>query len=320
MKLHISVDTEADNLWQKPSETSLENLRAIPRFQQLCEDFSIRPTYLVTYPVADLQMGRDMLEDIAKSGRAEIGAHLHPWTCPPIEQITENDIYYHPCPHHLSLDLFRRKMTNLTTRITESFGKAPVSYRGGRWGIIGSHLAILEELGYKVDTTVTPQISWKLIARASKGNDGINFSNAPLNPYYPSSDDICIPGESKILEIPLTVLNVKRPHLKRIQQFLVKSRLVILARRLGFGPQMLRPLPQIGKRALKVFLETAIEMGLPQIHMMTHSSELMYPFSPYNRTASDTEKMYSKLRYFFSICEEAGLEGGTLGEYKHTVE
>lgn len=320
MKLHLSVDTEVDNLWDKSDGTGLENLSAIPRFQELCDDFSFSPTYLVTYPVADLPRGRDILGDIVKSGRAEIGAHLHPWTCPPIEQITKNDHYHHPCPHHLPLDLFRRKMINLTAKIKESFGKDPITYRGGRWGIIGSHLPILEELGYKVDTTVTPQISWKIIARASKEKYGINFADAPLNPYYPSTDNISMPGESKILEIPITVLPVKRPHFSRIFHSMANSRLVIVARRLGFGPQMLRPLPQIGRRAFKVFLETAIDMGMPQIHMMTHSSELQFPFSPYNRTFSDNEKLYSKLHYFFSICEEAGLEGGTLGDYQHSVE
>ncbi|MFW9843768.1 MAG: hypothetical protein ACFFEV_04265 [Candidatus Thorarchaeota archaeon] len=320
MKLHLSIDTEADNLWNKTDEIHLNNLNAIPRFQQLCDDFSFPPTYLVTYPVANLPKGKDMLGDIVKSNRAEIGAHLHPWSCPPFESITSNDSFHHPCPHHLPIDLFRRKMETLTAKIKESFGKYPVTYRGGRWGIIGSHLSILEELGYKVDTTVTPQISWKIIARASKGKNGINFSDAPLNPYYPSSENICVPGESKILEIPLTVLSTRRPHLRKLFRTLVNSRLVIAARRFGFGPQMLRPLPQVNKRILKVFLETAIDMELPQIHMMTHSSELMYPFSPYNRTAMDTEKLYSKLHYFFSICEEAGLKGGTLGEYNHSSE
>jgi hypothetical protein len=50
----VSIDTEGDNLWKwclgKPITT--ENAKYLPRFQELCEKYGFKPTYLTNYEMA----------------------------------------------------------------------------------------------------------------------------------------------------------------------------------------------------------------------------------------------------------------------------
>ena len=84
--LIVTVDTEEEGLWtgEYPANgNTVENTRGIPRFQALCDQFGIRPTYLVDTPVVEDDRSVELLSEIQQSGRCEIGAHLHPWCTPP---------------------------------------------------------------------------------------------------------------------------------------------------------------------------------------------------------------------------------------------
>ena len=50
--LILTVDTEGDNIWACPESVTTENARYMPRFQNLCEDYGYKPTYLVNYEMA----------------------------------------------------------------------------------------------------------------------------------------------------------------------------------------------------------------------------------------------------------------------------
>ena len=52
MRLIITIDTEGDNQWDPSLPHSVENVRFIPRFQDLCERYRFPPTYLCTHDVA----------------------------------------------------------------------------------------------------------------------------------------------------------------------------------------------------------------------------------------------------------------------------
>ena len=83
--LCISIDVESDMPnWVVEPETTLENVRGIPRLQELFDEYGVRPTYLVTYPVADDPECVEIFRRIHEAGRCEIGMHCHPWTTPPV--------------------------------------------------------------------------------------------------------------------------------------------------------------------------------------------------------------------------------------------
>jgi peptidoglycan/xylan/chitin deacetylase (PgdA/CDA1 family) len=135
-----------------------------------------------------------VLRDLARSGRCEIGTHLHPWSSPPFRP---EDLAAHTYPHNLPVDLLDRQLRELTAAIEENLGVRPTTYRAGRNGFDGRTLPILERLGYTVDTSVDP-----LFNERRKG--GMIFDGAPTFPYHPDYEDVRRPGASKILEIPIT--------------------------------------------------------------------------------------------------------------------
>jgi hypothetical protein len=48
----VTIDTEGDDIWNGPREITTCNARYLPRFQELCERFGLKPTYLVNYEMA----------------------------------------------------------------------------------------------------------------------------------------------------------------------------------------------------------------------------------------------------------------------------
>jgi Polysaccharide deacetylase len=150
----VGVDTEADDQWtlEGRKRLSVENARALPRLQTVCDAFGVRPSYLVTHEMATREPARSILRDLAATGRCEIGAHLHPWSSPPYREEDLAGRY----PSQLDEASLETQLRELTSAIEASLGVRPRSYRAGRHGFDTRSLRILEELGYLVDTSVDP--------------------------------------------------------------------------------------------------------------------------------------------------------------------
>src|SRR5437667_52579 len=83
--LIVSVDTEEDN-WQPCREgVTIENIRELPRLDVLFQQLGVRATYFATYQVAIREWAAATLRQL-RTGGAEIGAHLHPWNTPPLDE------------------------------------------------------------------------------------------------------------------------------------------------------------------------------------------------------------------------------------------
>ena len=160
MKLIITVDTEADNQWAYDGRISLENLQCLPRFQDLCESYHFRPTYLMACEVLQDDRALSRLRQWQQEGRAEIGAHLEPWTTPPFMEAEEKDRAMQAFPSELPEPWFARKLETLTAGIERALGDAPRSFRAARWGLCGPMVRSLAACGYLVDCSVTPKTSW----------------------------------------------------------------------------------------------------------------------------------------------------------------
>ena len=133
--LVVTIDTEEEGLWSGnyTSEATVKNIAAIPRFQSLCDQFSIRPTYLITSPVAESPDAVKTLRSIHDAGRCEIGSHVHPWNSHPItsENTGARDSYLCNLPPGMQY----AKLEQLTETIERNFGRRPVSFRAGRYGM-----------------------------------------------------------------------------------------------------------------------------------------------------------------------------------------
>src|SRR5262249_37580291 len=227
----------------------------------LCNIYGFKPTYLCTYEIVYSKKFDTILNSYQEQGVAEIGAHLHPWTTPPFEDIPQNACS-HPYPSELSLKVFQEKMESLTDSIYSKSGLKPKSYRAGRYGFCALHIPILLKLGYKVDCSVTPQISWEHILGRKEG--GPDFRNAPVEPYFLDLKDASLSGKSKLLEAPVTILfsdRMARSSRKFREVFLKYENTLmykIMRKIFRLYPRWFRPWPHMTARDLINVYRTAL--------------------------------------------------------------
>jgi hypothetical protein len=173
----VVIHTEEEFDWSKPHDrgaTKVEHVRHIWRAQAVFDEFGIVPNYVVDYPIASQRLAVDTLKSIADSGRALIGAHLHPWVSPPFEEEVNA---FNSYPGNLPRPLEADKLRKLTEKVTESFGTRPRTYLAGRYGF-GPHTAeLLEELGYEVDISPAVPIDFS-------GDGGPDYSSFTSHPGH----------------------------------------------------------------------------------------------------------------------------------------
>jgi peptidoglycan/xylan/chitin deacetylase (PgdA/CDA1 family) len=303
----LGVDTEADNQWEAASRDHLtvRNIEALPRLQKLCDEYGVRPTYLLTYEVAIDEGAKAILRDLAATGRCEIGTHHHPWTTPPL---VDGHLY----PLNLEPSHFAAQLRTLTDKVAEVSGRRPVSYRAGRNGFAGWQVELLENEGYIVDSSVDPFFNER-----KKG--GPSFAGAPRTPYFVGDENPCRPGSSPLLELPITsALNRRWPQWLQTAyagftpayQFRRVLRLMKIVR-----PIWLRPSYSKTEDML-LLAKRIVSTREPLANIIFHSSELIPGGSPYNATEADVDRFYDALRELLSFLSDKGVEGRTFREFR----
>ena len=287
----VGVDTEADDQWSLAGRKrlSVENARALPRLQALCDSYGVRPSYLVTHEMATRDSSKAILRRLVGEGRCEIGAHLHPWSSPPYREEDLIGRY----PSQLDTSFLETQLGELTRAIELSFGVRPVSYRAGRHGFDSRSLRILETLGYRVDTSVDPLFN-------EKRKGGPSFAGAPVAPYWPGHDDVRRSGTSTVLEIPVSAATA--PFLPKTLERCFTALPAIpwrgYFRRLGVRAVWLRPSYSNVEDA-QALANALVARGVPTLNMLFHSSELVPGGSPYNQTPADVDRFFERLERVF---------------------
>jgi len=298
--LVVTIDTEEEGLWsgKYTSQATVENIASVSRFQTVCDQFSIQPTYLVTSPVAESPTAVKVLRSIQEEGRCEIGAHIHPWNSPPI--VAGNTYPHDSFLCNLPIDIQHAKLKQLTDRIEKNFGRRPLSFRAGRYGMSASGIKVLRDLGYRVDSSVLPRADY----RAEKGPD---FREATCWPYFPSNDDILIRGsDDSLLEIPVTAGfthhrfelagSLRRQAMRTPWRQL---RAVGILDRTGIATKVKLSPEQATLKQMKQLARAVTRRGVPLLVLMFHSSSLLPGCSPYVRTKDDLEWFLKRLEAFF---------------------
>ena len=314
--LVVTVDTEEEGLWsgEYASQATTKNIDSVPRFQSLCDQFAIRPTYLLTSPVVESPDAARTLRSIQDDGRCEIGAHLHPWNSSPI--VPDSSYPYDSYFCNLPLDIQRAKLEQLTDRIECNFGRRPISFRAGRYGINLSGIEILRAFGYRVDSSVLPRADYR-------NEGGPDFRSATCCPYYPSKEDFLVGGgENSLLEIPVTAGFTHRYFelANRLRQQAMCSplrhfRAVGVLDRTGIATQVKLSPEQASLKQMKQLAQAVVKRGVPVLVLMFHSSSLLPGCSPYVKTQEGLDRFLNRLEEFFVFaCEELLLDPITLGE------
>jgi len=324
MKFILTIDTEGDNQWDYGRDLTVENIKFVPRFQDLCDKFQIKPTYLVTSEVCDDPFARELFADYLSKNKAEIGAHLHSWTTPPFldkEGYRFNDIN-HGYATEFPDNILNEKIINLTSQIEKTFGKRPLSFRSGRYGFNENLAKILSDNSYLVDSSVTPYISWSPHKGIPGGSGGPNFIDKSPFPYSYDFPD------SSLLEIPITILPTRFPLNRNnaIANYFFKNvdnNIALRAfRKLFFNkqPLWLRPNIWMNIRLFEEVVNESIRIELPYIVMIFHSSELMPGCSIYRSDKESIEELYKVLESFFKLLHIKNIDSVTLTEAAKKVD
>jgi hypothetical protein len=310
----VTIDTEEDNAWSKSNNVSTKNAEFLPRFQSLCESYRLKPSYLVNYEMACSPVFKRVGTDLVRRNLGEIGMHLHAWNSPPLIAICRNDSKYQPYLIEYPENIIREKVKVMTDLLEDTFGVKMLSHRAGRWAFDQTYARILVEKGYRVDCSVTPHVSWKKVIGHPEKDGGSDFSKFPEEAYYLDYEDISRPGNSPLLEVPMTVVLQKRS-VKSL--FTQKLPLGAIAKkdltRLFSKISWLRPNGRNRKEMVDI-VKQAVQQDQDYIQFMMHSSELMPGGSPVFKDEESIESLYEDLQILFE-CVESTCTGATLGEF-----
>lgn len=310
--LLVGIDTEGDNQWDAKARASqtFENIYALPKLHALFERHGVRPTYVVTWPVASDERCAEIMRYLLLRGNCEIGAHHHAWETPPC---TPEDVERHAYASTLPIGRFEAQLAELTDAIARAVGVRPVSYRSGRFGFSAAHVAALEREGYLVESSVAP-----LFFEAHKG--GPDFVDAPLRPYFLAYDSATRPGSSGVLEIPCSAAldrelppALARAYARAPWNYTTKR----VLRKLGLARVVwLRP-SYASFDEMSAFARRLVATGVPVLNMLFHSSEAIVGGSPYNRTPAELEAFLDRLDRFLAMAtRELGAVPATFSEFR----
>jgi hypothetical protein len=311
----ITIDTEGDNLWATPESVTTNNASLLPRFQTLCEKYRLKPTYLTNYEMARSPEFQELGRDVIKGNTGEIGMHLHPWDMPPRFELTENDSRYQPYLVDYPESVLREKVKLMTRLLEDTFETRMLSHRAGRWAFNDLYAQVLVEHGYRVDCSVTPHVSWAHVLGDPDGNGGTDYSQFPAEAYFVDPEDIATPGQSSLLEVPVSIIRNRAISVVEKAQT-VRGLGRLLGRALRHLPASLIWLrPDGGNRELmKKLLRKAVADGADYVEFMLHSSELMPGGSPTFPSEASIEELYDDLEALFADTRES-FTGQTLSEY-----
>lgn len=287
-RLFVVVDTEEEFDWNAPfsrASTSVSALRHIGRIQTIIERFGIKPTYVIDYPVATQPHGFEPLGEIWASQSCQIGAHLHPWVNPPY---TEDLKPRNSFTFNLQSSLQRAKLEALGEAIAARFAR-PTIFKAGRYGLGVQTVAILNDLGYEVDLSVSPRLDFS----ASEGPSFVAFD---ANPFFLTS---------QLLEIPCTIDYVGwlGPWGSRVHQLASRPvaevvRAVGVLARLGAVNRVMLSPEGNSFEEMRALVRSLFARGCRTFTLSFHSPSVEPGHTPYVRSSSELQSFLRRIEQF----------------------
>ncbi len=306
----ITIDTEGDNLWEKAHEITTQNAAYLARFQQLCERFGFKPTYLTNYEMAQDATFQTFGRDIIHRKTGEIGTHVHAWNNPPLVSITDDDDAHKTYLIEYPDDVMRDKFATTHRLLEEVFQTPMVSHRAGRWALDSRYVKLLIEFGYQADCSVTPEVNWRTTLGKPDGAGGTDYRFFPKHAYYMSTSRIDQPGDSTLLQVPMTTRFKYGATINTLKRWRAQWR----GKPYQDSVSWLRPRGGNVGAMKKLVRRCLAEPKADYVEFMLHSSEFMPGGSPTFRSEAHIENLYRDLEELFSwlttICQ-----GATLNDY-----
>jgi hypothetical protein len=304
----VSIDCERDKGpgWRirRPATFAGVHDGIAGRLQPLFAAFGVKPTYLLSPEVMRDDASAERLR--ALRGSFELGTHLHAeYVAPDIDDDAESVTFQAALPPVVE----RAKMHALTALYIDRFGRRPRSFRAGRFGIGAASLPILAELGYAVDSSVTPFLDWR---RAGRGAPC--FRDAPLSPYRPDPTAPARTGDCALWEVPLTIRPGAWQHVPA------------LGRRLPH--RWLRPTWGSARRLVRLARDVLAEADQTTtsspprpaiLNVMFHNVEVTAGASPYAASEGAARALLDRLAALLTFARDAGVSSVGLGDVPEWV-
>ncbi len=314
MKLLITIDTEEDN-WSRyrTIENPVENIERIEKLQTLFDRYGVKPTYLLSYPVATNPRSVAILNSIQVEGHCEIGSHCHPWNTPPFdEEINEQNSMLCNLPEELQYE----KLKSLHEVICHNFGTPPVSFRAGRWGFNTEVARSLTRLGYRTESSVTPYCDWGEYR-------GPDFSTHDPQPFRFNPESLSPQAGGSLLQIPASIgfLQQNFQFCHRLSQqfetsFYNKMHIKGILRRLGLLNKVWLSPEHADAATMIKFAQRMMKKNYPCLNMTFHSTSLLAGLSPFVTTEQDEIRFLQRIERFLKFASAVGLESMTLAQYE----
>lgn len=295
--LTITIDVEPDcsPTWHYSNPLTFDGVKIGIRekLQPLFNRYGFPPTYLINNVVLENEESVQTLSSL--EGDFELGTHLHSEFIEP-EKCFSNyaGVKAQMNQTDFSFEIERAKLQTITEQYIRCFGQHPFAFRAGRFSVRTHTIHCLSELGYQVDTSVVPNMTWKDNTRHSSED----YSSAPEQPYFIGKTSLVTPKlDGKILEVPVTYCKMRH---------FFRSRLAWLRPVYSNFNQMKR----LAKQIFRIYQSNENIV----LNMMFHNVEVIPGRSPYTQTEEDCVNYLKLLKTFLSFAQCSGIRGITLSE------
>lgn len=303
----VSLDVEEEGLFSgnyAASGCGVRNVALLPRLAPLTQDLGFPLTLFCAHTVFSSPEARPHLAWMRDHCRAEIAAHLHHWSTPPLTDGEGSDDGAQKDGPPVRTDklprqLLRRRLRTLLDAGRDFQGAPLTSFRMGRWDLKASVRPLLAEEGITFDSSVCP-------LRVFSG--GPDHFLAPTEPYWPED----CPG---LLESPVTQVALFPP-LARLWHGLTRRKALVDSFHFwgALSPNPVWHSPAVMRAATRLLLRR----GGRVLSLFWHSSEMLPGGSPNipDQAAADAlyQKIYSYLRWLRENYNVMGLTAAQLRE------
>jgi hypothetical protein len=298
----VFSDTEEEFDWGKPrsrDNRSATHMAAMPGLQERFRRRGVKCVHLVDHPIATDPASVAMLREWLERDEISVGTQLHPWVNPPHDEEVNT---FNSFVGNLPTALEKAKIENLTATIEAAFGRRPIVYRAGRYGVGPNTADLLAEAGYEADVSVRALHDYS-------DEGGPDFSRIRPFPFRVGGGDL--------LELPLSAAYVGRLRDKGGAVYRAASRVprghgilyrTGLLNRVALTPEGV-PL-QEALAAARALLDD----GVRWFSLSFHSPSVEPGHTPFVRTADDLAAFHAWWDGMFDFFEREGITPASIEE------
>ncbi|MDR3320487.1 MAG: hypothetical protein LBS77_06200 [Desulfovibrio sp.] len=287
----VSLDVEEEGLFsgRYSAAGGVHNVALLPRLAPLTRELGFPLTLFCAYTVFDNPEARRVLAFMRDKCGAEIAAHLHHWSTPPLRENTV-ETGQPDRTHRMDRDLLRQCLKSLLTAGRQFQSMPLTSFRMGRWDMKSELRPLLQEAGITLDSSVCPLRAFR---------DGADHFLAPADPYWygglDSRQDI------RLLESPVTQVALA-PTVARLWHKCVHSSAPLDS--FHFWSAVSANPVWHSARMMRFATRLHLFRGGRVLHLFWHSSEMLPGASPNVPDKSASRALFKKIYSFLQWLEE----------------